>query len=99
METAYEKRLLRNTKAVPAQQLLGLLEKNLTGKVFASYAVITPETANLPEDVLGAIPVHGGTAIRIGLELEMERAANTCGGTLNFFKLCPHTLFYGAQQS
>ena len=39
--------------------LLFLLTKSESSKVFAKYAIITPEEANLPEDVLAAIPYRG----------------------------------------
>ena len=40
-------------------ELLNLLMKSAGGKRFARYASITPEAANLPEDVLAAIPYRG----------------------------------------
>ena len=47
------------TDASQLSSLLSLLAKNHTGKVFAKYAVITPENANIPSDVLEAIPYVG----------------------------------------
>ncbi len=43
------------TNATQVSQLFSLLCHNLTNEQFAHYAVITPETANLPADILQTI--------------------------------------------
>ena len=46
------------TDALQLKELLSLLIENKTGKKFASYTTITPDEANLPEDILQAISLE-----------------------------------------
>ncbi len=65
--------------------LLNLLVINVSGKRFASYASITPEQANIPDDILSAIPLVKIKNSATGGKPEdlWEQISDTIGGAIN----------------
>ncbi len=74
------------------EELLELVLKNETGKKFARYAAIEPESANLPVDVLRAIPYEPvensktGDAPKNLWQQIVSRFTNLVIGVANFIK-------------